>query len=313
MITVAGVAGCARLQWGLPQTEIVNIQTSSQTLPPAWHGGNSGAVFRGVLAPLMMLLPLLLARPAQAREGCTDRDFIGAFGFFGTGTVIRSPVTDLTGPFARLGRFESDGNGKLIFSSTASFNGILIPQDFTGVYKMHPDCTFNTTVFLPDPINLRVNFEGMLSDNGDEMRDLFVSPPGLVIHGPGRKMKLSACTNRDLAGTFHFEIAGSILQPDRSRMPFSALGRITADGAGGFSGKLGSNFGGLTAVGEKISGTYTVASTCLFEMKYYTADEGRGPNDGVKLKGVLIDGGKAAFVMILEPSIATVLGGFKRQ
>ena len=261
----------------------------------------------------MMLLPLVLAPSAQAREGCTNRDFIGAFGFFGTGTVIRSPVTDLTGPFARLGRFESDGNGNLVFSSTASFNGILIPQDFTGIYKIHPDCTFNTTVFLPDPINLPVNFEGMLSDNGDEIRDLFVSPPGIVIHGPGRKVKLSGCTNRDLAGTFQFEMAGSILQPDRSRMPFSALGRISADGAGAFAGKLGSNFGGLTAVGEKISGTYTVASTCLFEMKYYTEDEGRGPNDGVKLKGVLIDGGNAAFVMILEPNAATVLGGLKRQ
>src|SRR5437879_5736027 len=97
---------------------------------------------RGVLAVSVLTAPPGLIPALHAEQECTDHDFIGVFGFYGTGYVVKSPVTTLTGPFARLGRFESDGNGHLTFFSTASFNGHLIPQDFTGTYSVNPDCTF---------------------------------------------------------------------------------------------------------------------------------------------------------------------------
>ena len=85
---------------------------------------------------LLLLTPLMM--PAlQAREGCTNRDFNGSFGFYATGHVIQSPVTTLAGPFARVGRLDADGDGRIRFASTASFNGILIPQDFGGKYTMN--------------------------------------------------------------------------------------------------------------------------------------------------------------------------------
>ena len=261
----------------------------------------------GVLMPALGLVPAL-----HAREACTNHDFIGAFGFFGTGYVIQSPVTSLTGPFARLGRFVSDGNGHLSFTSTASFNGFLIPQDFPGTYTVNPDCTFSALVSLPDPINLPVTFIGILSDDGNEIRDLFVNPPGVVVYGTGRKQKLTECTNRELFGSYQFELSGSTLQPGAGRIVFSGLGRIEADGAGNIIGKLGSNYDGL-ALQEDISGTYTVQPNCVFQLKYYTGGEGKGPNDGVTLKGVLIDRGTGAYVMVLDPATATVLGSLKLQ
>jgi len=189
----------------------------------------------------------------HAEQGCTDHDFIGVFGFYGTGYVVKSPVTTLTGPFARLGRFESDGNGHLTFSSTASFNGHLIPQDFTGTYSVNPDCTFSTTVYLPDPINLPVNFISIISDDGNENRDLFVNPPGVVVYGTGRKQNLGECSNQQLSGAYQFELSGAILQEGfAGRIPFSALARIDADGAGNIVGKLGSNYGGLPLPNEDI-------------------------------------------------------------
>ena len=180
-----------------------------------------------ILTPVFGLVPAV-----HAIEACTNKDFIGAFGFFGTGHVIQSPVTILTGPFARLGKFVSDGNGNLSFTSTAGFNGYLIPQDFPGTYTVNPDCTFSSVVLLPDPINLAVTFIGTLSDDGYEIRDLFVNPPGVVVYGAGRKQQLGECTNRDLFGSYQLELSGSTLQASGSRVVFSGLGRIEADGAG---------------------------------------------------------------------------------
>ena len=57
---------------------------------------------------LLLLTPLMM--PAlQAREGCTNLDFNGKFGFYATGHVIQSPVTTLAGPFARVGRLAARG------------------------------------------------------------------------------------------------------------------------------------------------------------------------------------------------------------
>src|SRR5690242_20020645 len=171
-----------------------------------WRTSRS-VVAAGILLAALGLIPAL---PGSA--ACTDRDFVGSFGFYGTGYVVKSPVTTLTGPFARLGRFESDGNGHLTFSSTASFNGHLIPQDFTGTYSMNPDCTFITSLFLPDPINLPVKFISILTDHGNENRDLFVNPPGVAVTGLGRKQYLAQCSTRNLLGAYSFELSGQILQ-----------------------------------------------------------------------------------------------------
>jgi hypothetical protein len=270
-------------------------------------------IHRGVLAMSFLVHAAGLVPALQAREDCTNQDFIGAFGFFGTGHVIKSPVTILTGPFARLGRFESDGKGGLTFTSTASFNGHLLPQDFPGVYTMNSDCTFTAVVSLPEPINLPVTFLGVLSADGNEIRDLFVDPPGIVVYGTGRKQGLAECTNRELSGAYQLDLAGTTLQAGTARVPFSGLGRIVADGAGNFVGRLGSNYGGLAIPGEDISGTYVVASNCTFQLKYYTAGEGRTPEDGVTLKGSFIDNGAGAYVMVLQPTTATVLGSLRRQ
>ncbi len=262
---------------------------------------------------LLLLTPLMM--PAlQAREGCTNRDFNGSFGFYATGHVIQSPVTTLAGPFARVGRLDADGDGRIRFASTASFNGILIPQDFGGKYTMNSDCTFSALVFLPDPFNLEVTFVGILAEGGNEIREFFVNPPGVLVYGTGRKTGLAACTDRNLSGSYLMELTGAVLDPSSStRSPFAALGKIDMDGAGKLTGKLSSNFGGLTAREEPISGTYSVKPDCIFELKYYTSTESTGPGNGVTLKGSLIDRGEGAYLMILDPSNATVLGNLKAQ
>ena len=261
-----------------------------------------------------MLTPLMMPVLAQAREGCTNKDFNGTFGFFATGHVIQSPVTTLAGPFARLGKLDADGDGRIRFASTASFNGFLIPQDFGGNYTMNSDCTFSALVFLPDPFNLNVTFVGVLAEGGNEIREFFVNPPGVLVYGTGRKTGLGACTDQNLSGSYLMELTGAVLDPaTNTRSPFAALGKIDADGAGKFVGKLTSNYGGLAAREEPISGTYSVKTDCIFELKYFTSVESKEPGNGVTLKGAVIDKGTGAYLMILDPSNATVLGNLKAQ
>lgn len=267
---------------------------------------------RGFAAPISLTLAFCFAPVMQAKDGCTNQNFVGAFGFYGTGFVIKSPVTTLQGPFARAGRFVSDGNGNLTFSSTASFNGYVFPQDFTGTYTIKPDCTFNTEVFLPDPINLPVKFIGVLSDGGNEIRDLFVDPAGVLVYGTARKQGLGQCANSDLFGTYQFELSGSTLQPTGNRINFAGLGRLVADGEGNAVGTLGSNYAGLS-LQEDVSGTYEMQPNCIFQLKYYTAGEGTSAKDGVTLKGIMIDGGTGAYLMVLAPNTATMLGSLKLQ
>jgi hypothetical protein len=248
--------------------------------------------------------------PLQSTKSCTSRDFIGTFGFFGTGNVVQSSGPTPVGPFARVGTFSADGNGNLRFNSTANFNGLVAPFDFLGNYTMNSDCTFSATLHLTFPVRFDVTFIGVLADNGNESRELFHDPPGIVISANGKRQNLSDCTNRDLSGSFQFELSGTT-RTDTGRLPFAALGKLDADGSGSLTGKLRSNFGGLS-VQEDISGSYTVMSDCTFEMKYYTAGEERGPNDGVKLKGSLFDRGNGAFLMVLDPASAVVLGSLTR-
>ena len=262
----------------------------------------------------LLVLPSLMMPALQAREGCTNKDFNGKFGFFATGHVIQSPVTTLAGPFARLGKLEADGNGGIRFASTASFNGFLIPQDFGGNVTVNSDCTFKALVFLPDPFNLDVTFVGVMADGGNEIREFFVNPPGVLVYGTGRKTHLETCTDRHLSGSYLMELTGAVLDTSsNTRSPFAALGKIDVDGAGKLAGKLTSNFGGLAAREEPISGTYSVKPDCIFELKYYTSNESTGPGNGVTLKGTLIDRGEGAYLMILDPSNATVLGNLKLQ
>lgn len=252
-----------------------------------------------------------LVSALEAREPCTNHDFQGSFGFFGAGTVVRSPVTILTGPFARLGRFSADGEGKMLFSSTASFNGVVFPQDFDGTYTMSPDCTFKALVNLPDPINLQVTFRGMLSDDFNETRDLFIEPAGVVVWGVGRKMKLSSCSNRDLRGAFQWDMQGSFQVANNRRETYASLARIEMDGDGNFSGRFSTNNEGNSKE-EDITGTYSMASNCIFEMKYCTAGRGT-PCTQTTVKGALTDRGAGAYVMILNPEAATVTGTMKLQ
>jgi hypothetical protein len=107
------------------------------------------------------------------------------------------------------------------------------------------------------------------------------------------------------------DLAGTYQAAANRRETYSALARFDFDGDGKFAGRMHTNNDGNIRE-EELSGTYTMAETCVFEMKYCTAGRGT-PCTATTLKGVVIDRATAAYVMILEPTAATVLGSLKLQ
>lgn len=275
----------------------------------------------------------LTAQPvagAKAREGgaadggqpilgrCTARDLEGAFGFFGAGSVLASPVTGLAGQFARVGRLTADGEGHLGFDSRAAFNGIVFHQDFSGTYTMNPDCTFIAKVSLPfshpsiTPFTLVATFHGTVSAQGNEMYDIFADPPGVVIRGRGKKQLVSRCSDRDLSGSYQINLEGSTVDLGFP-LPFAAGGVLDADGRGRISGQLTSNTGGF-AVASTFTGTSTVASDCTFALAYCTRDaDGEGCLKSYAIHGVFTNHGESAYVILLEPVTSVIMGELRQR
>lgn len=256
--------------------------------------------------------------PRAFRDSCTTRDLVGQFGFFGSGTVLASPVNGLAGPFARVGILIADGVGNLAFESQAAFNGIHFHQEVTGRYTMRPDCTFISNLALKfdhpsiQPFTLQVTFLGILSDEGREMVDIFMEPPGVVIYGKARKQGISRCGVRDLFGSYQLDLNGSTLDLGFP-LPFTGGGRIEADGNGNIKGQGAFNSGGFPIPAD-ISGSYTVATNCTFEISYCVlAPDGRTCQRHYALHGAFLDEARAAYLIMTEPQSAVVLGNLKAQ
>jgi hypothetical protein len=77
-------------------------------------------------------------------EGCTVANIAGAYGAYGSGTLLPGNFVGVPpGLFATVGRVELDGHGGFIITSqTASFNGTIV-RNITGqgTLTVNPDCT----------------------------------------------------------------------------------------------------------------------------------------------------------------------------
>lgn len=69
----------------------------------------------------------------------------------------------------------------------------------------------------------------------------------------------SRCSLASFKGHFGFSLSGTNLTLN---MPFAMVGRLSADGAGGFSGKATQSSGGRIIPGMTLKGTYKLAADC---------------------------------------------------
>ena len=124
---------------------------------------------------LFATLHLCLAPSVRAQdEGvCSNATVAGKWGFTTNGTVVG------VGPRDSLGIFTLDGAGNLVSGkATASLNGSVTEETFSGKYSVNPDCTGKLSIQILDLSGnkiLSATLNLVFDDNIREMRALFTS------------------------------------------------------------------------------------------------------------------------------------------
>jgi hypothetical protein len=136
------------------------------------------------------LTATLLAAPAWADEGFTNRDFRGDYAFQLDG-VLTSPGAPVVAAFnAAVGRLTADGAGNITQGTRSlSANGTIVEETFTCTYNVNPNGTGKATcafsVFGTSTLDI------VLRDDGDEFYFNVTSMPSTtgkpVLQGVGKR------------------------------------------------------------------------------------------------------------------------------
>jgi hypothetical protein len=117
---------------------------------------------------------------AQDDAGCSNASVAGKWGFTTSGTVVG------IGPRDSLGIFTLDSAGKLVNGkATASLNGTVTDEIFSGTYSVNPDCTGKLSIEIFDLSGnelLAATLNLVFDDNVRELRAIFTS--AVVPNGP---------------------------------------------------------------------------------------------------------------------------------
>jgi hypothetical protein len=224
---------------------------------------------RGTFIFVFVLLLCAQGQRLLAAGKCSNRDFNGTYGIVAHGAVT-VPGYPITGPFARAGQVTADGNGNLLFNTTASYNGYLFSEEIYATYAVASDCTmvFNVQPFAP--IYQNATFKALFSDNKRRVDFMIADPPGQVISAVLQKQNSSACAERTLSGPYGLHLTGDVITAPAG-LPsgkFVRVGSFTPDGTGHFSAQTNTNYNGFVIREEDFSGTYTVAGNCTVNIQY---------------------------------------------
>ena len=127
-------------------------------------------------------LSLAPAMRAQEEGVCSNATVAGKWGFTTNGTVIG------IGPRASLGILTLDGAGNLRNGkATASLNGSVTDETFSGTYSVNPDCTGKLAIQIFDLAGnkiLSATLDLVFDNSVRELRALFTSavlPNGVAL------------------------------------------------------------------------------------------------------------------------------------
>jgi len=116
---------------------------------------------------------LVPAARAQDEPGCSNASVAGKWGFTTNGTVVG------IGPRDSLGIFTLDVTGNLLKGkATASLNGSVTDETFSGTYTVNPDCTGKLSIQIFDLSGnkiLTATLDLVFDNNVRELRAIFTS------------------------------------------------------------------------------------------------------------------------------------------
>jgi hypothetical protein len=125
------------------------------------------------LAGLLLAVVGLSAAPTAQAGQCSLTGVTGKWGFTTSGTVVG------IGPRASLGILTLDAAGNLLNGkATASLNGSVTDETFSGTYTVNPDCTGKLAIQIFDLAGnniLTATLDLVFDDNLRQLRAIFTS------------------------------------------------------------------------------------------------------------------------------------------
>jgi hypothetical protein len=133
-------------------------------------------ISKTTLAMVLLTLAYVCLAPAaraQDEPGCSNASVAGKWGFTTNGTVVG------IGPRNSLGIFTLDAAGNLLNGkATASLNGNVTDETFSGTFKVNPDCTGKLAIQIFDLSGnkiLAATLDLVFDNNVRELRAIFTS------------------------------------------------------------------------------------------------------------------------------------------
>jgi hypothetical protein len=214
---------------------------------------------------MRLALLAVLTAPLYAQV-CGPTDLSGPYGFqlSGNATISGAPA-----PIAAIGRLAFDSSGKIAGSSSVNFNGLFLGNPVTGTYELKQDCTM--TWRLRDDSGAWQHFQGTLQPGGN-WGSFHQADPGAEVRGVLMRSAAS-CSNAGMHGEYRFAVRGTSLPAQET---------ITAaDGNGNLS---------WSSDGAQNSGAYQVNADCFVDLDF-----------GMKLRGIVVDGGRTVLAVQTDP------------
>jgi hypothetical protein len=246
---------------------------------------------------LALLVGVGSGQALQAKE-CSVSQFVGVYGMSAAGAVLVAPgfPSQLLGPFGRVGRVAADGVGNVSVANTASYNGTIIAETYSGTYTVDIDCNVDIKVTVGLPIGaggalepVPFEFVGAMADNGSSVAVLAcglgpgvpcfpvssaltgAAPTGNVIRvllsRESAALTTGQCATENLVGAYQLDMSGTDLTGSQP-VPFARDGWVAFDSRGIFSGHATVSDGGGAVTVEVIAGAYTVSSLCNLAISY---------------------------------------------
>jgi hypothetical protein len=249
------------------------------------------------------------AADLRAATTCSNADYRGVYTYFSDGAFKDLPpqAAVLAGPFAQAGILIPDGKGNVTLEANASYNGNIAPLFTEATYSVTPDCKITFTVPLPAPLTgVVTTFSGILSQNNRQTALMLTDPAVGVLPAQQYKQDIRFCGLGDFSGGWQIDMGGSIVSPKERAGLFHRIGRLDADGNGGFTATSIADYNNKFSA-EDFSGTYTVNAKCFVSLSYKSST-----GEDLTIVGPLAGRGEAALVMVASPGWA-VKGWLRQQ
>ena len=264
---------------------------------------------------LIAILAFAAAQPAL--PACSNSTLRGTYGLDGSGAIYPPPVGPIppvVGPFVRVGAVHFDGAGVVEYDTFSSYNGIVTAEPYVGNYTVGPDCKYTYHAVLPPPINLPTTFSGYVSENGDRVDYMLVSPDGAGVRATLTRQPKARCQTRDLVGIYALGSFGTLVPPYPINGPFVRMGTMTNsidssgipygnNPTGKFTLTAMTNYSGGNVL-ETIAGTYFVEEDCKVRFDY-DDPAGAGPS---RMSGIVVNGNKQVIFMISAKTVPAISG-----